>query len=107
MRQVTYNIDVEMFPGVMIDLPDIPKFGCSDASFKLTWDNPNIDLGFSLIGPSGEEVLSTREPGVPSSFESSTHDEGIPYPPGTTRRMPPWRALLHLCLCNEWHRDHH
>jgi hypothetical protein len=83
MRQVTYNIDVEMFPGVMIDLPDIPKFGCSDATFELSWDNPNIDLGFSLIGPSDEEVLSTREPGVPSSFESSTHDEGIPYPPGT------------------------
>ena len=83
MRQVTYNVDVEMYPGVMIDLPDIPTFGCRDVTFELSWDNPNIDLGFSLIGPSGEEVLSTREPGVSSKCGGTAQDEGIPYPPGT------------------------
>ena len=82
MKQTTYQVDVEMYPGVEVEIPDMPPFGCRNAQFDLTWDNPNIDLGFSLIGPSGEEVLSSREPGVPSKYDSSVYDEGIVLPPG-------------------------
>lgn len=83
MHEVTYQVDVEMYPGVEIEIPENPPFGCRNAKFTLTWDDPSIDLGFSLIGPSGEEILSTREPGVSSACNSSVFDEGIPLPPGT------------------------
>ena len=87
MREVTYQVDVEMFPGTTIEIPELPPYGCRNAFFELTWDDPNVDLGFSIIGPSGEEVLSTREPGVSStcSLPGDGHGEGtdIPLPPGT------------------------
>ncbi len=56
--KVTYHVDVEMYPGIELDIPDTPSFGCRDAIFKLTWDNPNIQLGFSLIGPNNEVIFS-------------------------------------------------
>lgn len=56
-RQVTYHINVEMYPGEEIDIPD-PPYGCRDVDFKLTWDNPDASLGFSIIGPCGEEIFS-------------------------------------------------
>ena len=58
LRKVTYQVDVDVFPGVVIPIEDKPPYGCRDATFKLMWDNPNVKLGFSLIGPSNEEVLS-------------------------------------------------
>lgn len=58
---VTYQTDITMFPGVELEILDKPPFGCRDAEFKLTWDDPGVNLGFSLIGPSGEEVLSSAE----------------------------------------------
>jgi hypothetical protein len=63
---VRYNIDIEMYPGKLIQLSDKPPYGCTNATFKLTWSDPNAKLGFSIIGPGGEEVLSaskiTEEP---------------------------------------------
>jgi hypothetical protein len=67
---VIYQVDISMYPGVVIPIGGAPPFGCRNATFELTWDNPDIHLGFSLIGPSGEEVLSTadereeNEPGI-------------------------------------------
>ncbi|RLF39306.1 MAG: hypothetical protein DRN12_07150 [Thermoplasmata archaeon] len=58
LRKVNYKVDITIFPGVELDLEDKPMYGCTDAYFKLTWDNPNVNLGFSLIGPAGEEILS-------------------------------------------------
>lgn len=58
IRGVTYQTDITIFPGVEVDLPVNPPFGCRDATFKLTWNNPSIHLGFSIIGPAGEEILS-------------------------------------------------
>jgi len=82
MNQVIYQVDVEMYPGIELQIPETPPFGCRNAKFNLSWDNPNIDLGFSLIGPAGEEVLSSREPGVPTKYESNNHEDII-LPPGT------------------------
>ncbi len=58
MFGVEYQVDITMYPGVVVPVPEKPPFGCRDASFRLTWDNPNVNLGFSLIGPAGEEVLT-------------------------------------------------
>ena len=87
MKQVMYQVDVEMFPGIEFDIPDLPPFGCRNVEIKLNWDNQNIDLGFSLIGPEGEEVLSTREPGVSSTCDPSFHGAGIPLPIGSETDM--------------------
>lgn len=56
--KVTYHVDVEMYPGIEMDIPDLPPFGCRDAKFKLTWNNPNVLLGFSLLGPNNEVIFS-------------------------------------------------
>ncbi|MFW6120907.1 MAG: hypothetical protein ACOC80_08410, partial [Petrotogales bacterium] len=58
-RSVTYHLDITMYPGIDKTIPDTPPFGCRDARFKLTWDDPNVCLGFSLIGSSGEVIFSS------------------------------------------------
>jgi len=83
LREVNYQVDVEMYPGTEIEIPEAPPFGCRNVSIELNWNDPSVDLGFSLIGPAGEEVLSTREPGVSTKCASSVFDEEIPLPPGT------------------------
>ncbi len=60
-RQVTYHTYVKMYPGVDIEIPEQPPFGCRDAYFKVTWENENVDLGFSVIGPSGEAIITVTE----------------------------------------------
>jgi hypothetical protein len=54
--KVTYHIDITMFPGIIFDLPDVPPFGCRDAEIKLSWNDPSVCLGFTLIGPGGEAI---------------------------------------------------
>jgi len=102
MRQVTYQVDVEMYPGVEFDIPDLPPYGCRNIQINLTWDDPNVDLGFSLIGPSGEEVLSTREPGVSTKCAPSSHGNEIPLPIGTESDMHV--NQLGQCLAGEQYR---
>jgi hypothetical protein len=58
IRGVNYNIEVMMYPGVEVEIPKTPPFECNNVEFKLTWNDPNIKLGFSLIGPGGEEIIS-------------------------------------------------
>ncbi len=99
MKEVMYQVDIEMYPGIDIAIPNTPPFGCRNVRINLTWDNKNIDLGFSLIGPSGEEILSTREPGVSSTINASVYDVGIPLPPGTTTELQVHQ--LGQCLPNE------
>jgi hypothetical protein len=60
-RQVTYHLYVTMYPGVDVKIPEKPPFGCRDATFRLKWDNDNVDLGFSVIGPSGEAIITVTE----------------------------------------------
>jgi hypothetical protein len=60
---VTYQTDITILPGTEIEIPEKTPFGCRDANFKLTWDNPNVELGMSVIGPSGEEILTKIETG--------------------------------------------
>jgi len=102
LREVTYQVDVEMYPGVELSIPEKPSFGARDLHVELTWDDPTVDLGMSLIGPSGEEVLSTREPGVSSKCDSTIYDENIPLPPGTETDLDVHR--LGECLPGEEYR---
>jgi len=55
---VDYYLDITLYPGIDIKLPDNPPFGCRNANFKLKWDNPTVNLGFSVIGPSGEAIYT-------------------------------------------------
>ncbi len=57
-KEVTYNVDIEMFPGVIVDVPDSPMFGCGNAKFKISWDSPSINLGATLLGPGGEAIYT-------------------------------------------------
>ena len=84
MRKVTYQVDVNMYPGTMIEIPETPPFNCRDATFTLTWDDSSVDLGLSLIGPSGEEILSAREPNVSSTTPPTDESESIVFPEGTS-----------------------
>ncbi|MGC9554775.1 MAG: hypothetical protein ACP5EK_05640, partial [Thermoplasmatota archaeon] len=59
-RGVTYNVDVAMYPGTEMDIPETPAAGSRHARFVLEWDDPSAHLGFSLIGPAGEEIVSAR-----------------------------------------------
>jgi len=55
-KKVTYHVDITMYPGVDIVLPDYPPFGCKSADITLTWNDPSANLGFTLVGPSGEAI---------------------------------------------------
>jgi hypothetical protein len=61
LKDTKYYVDVLMYPGIRTDLENNPPYGCRNATIKLTWDDPDAKLGFSLIGPGGEEVLSVSE----------------------------------------------
>ena len=87
MQKVTYQVDVAMYPGTTIDIPQMPPYGCQDANIKLSWNDNSAKLGFSLIGPSGEEVLSTREAGVSTTCPEPLEEGVIPLPEGTTTDM--------------------
>jgi hypothetical protein len=61
-KDVTYYVELEMYPGVIVDIPDCPMFGCGNAKFKVSWNNPSLNLGATLIGPSGEAIYSEVDP---------------------------------------------
>ncbi len=87
LHKVTYQIDVNMYPGTTLTIPDLPPYGCQDATITLHWNDPSVDLGFSLIGPSGEEILSTREAGVSTTCPTPEGACAIPLPDGTSTDM--------------------
>lgn len=58
-RRITeYNCEITKYPGVTLQIPEEPPFGCKDAVFNLSWENNDVTLGLSVIGPSGEELES-------------------------------------------------
>ncbi|MEM0493528.1 MAG: hypothetical protein QXS02_06225, partial [Candidatus Thermoplasmatota archaeon] len=99
IRKVTYNVDVEMYPGVIVEIPDIPSYGCRNAHFELSWNDPSVALGFSLIGPSGEEILSTRESGVSSKCTIPSDPNEMAMPIGSENEL--YVERLGECLPGE------
>jgi hypothetical protein len=67
--EITYHVDITLYPGIDIKLPDAPPFGCKSADFKLTWSNSNANLGFTVIGPSGEAIFTAISEGKTKSQE--------------------------------------
>lgn len=98
MRNVVYQVDINIYPGTMIEIPQTPPFGCRNATFSVSWDASDVALGLSLVGPSGEEILSTREPGVSSKCAAGLEDI-IAYPEGTANDLTVER--LGECLPDE------
>ena len=60
----SFNVDITKYPGVEVNIPDLPPYGCRDATFTLTWGSKDTTLGLTIIGPSGEELDSVMEEGV-------------------------------------------
>ena len=76
LKGVMYNVEVTMYPGVDMVIPEAPPFECNDVNLKLTWNNPNVKLGFSLIGPAGEEITSVRSEEETDSLEMHLDELG-------------------------------
>lgn len=79
IREVNYQIDIEMFPGTELSIPDKPSFGTRDVNIELSWNNPAVELSMSLIGPSSEEILSTTDQGVSSTDSKTKVDMNLHY----------------------------
>jgi hypothetical protein len=75
-RGVDYYIDVTMYPGIDVALADKPPFYCRNASFTLKWNNAEVQLGFSLIGPSGEAIFTEINESKTGSLEMQIHQLG-------------------------------
>jgi len=59
LKGTTYQTDITLYPGFEKEIPEAPPFGCRDATFKLTWDNPSAKLGLTILGPYGEEIMTS------------------------------------------------
>jgi len=71
---VTYHVDITLYPGIDITIPDNPPFGCRDVEFILSWNDPSANLAMSIIGPAGEaiftEINESRTESLEIYFES-------------------------------------
>jgi hypothetical protein len=56
-----YDCKITKYPGEVITVPDNPPFGCRDATFKIDWNDDDVTLGLSILGPNGEELESVME----------------------------------------------
>ena len=68
-REVVYQVDIKMYPGVTVEISDKPFYGSGNCNIELIWDDPDIQLGFSLIGPGGEEIFSASNESSKESQE--------------------------------------
>ena len=61
IKGTTYQTDITLYPGVEEEIPESPPFNCRDITFRLTWDNSNVKLGLTLLGPYGEEIYTSYD----------------------------------------------
>ena len=55
------DVDVSLYPGSEVKIGSTP-FGVRDIDFTLKWNNPDIQLGMTIIDPVGIEIASTVTP---------------------------------------------
>ena len=67
-----YQTDITLYPGVDIEIAETPPFGCRDATFEVITKRDDIKFGFSILGPSGEEIVSSVGENLETE-ESDTH----------------------------------
>ncbi len=67
------DVEVSLYPGTDVKLAPSP-FGCRNVDFTLKWDNPNVQLGFTLLDPVGIEIAASfsQEELTSGKFEEST-----------------------------------
>ena len=75
LPRTTHHVTVTKYPGITINLTDNFPYGCKEAEFKLTWNNPDICLGFSIIGPGGEVISTVIDES--KTFSQNIHLESI------------------------------
>lgn len=67
-RKVTYYVDIQLFPGEEIELPDVPPFMARNADFELTWsgkgklgliliDENNVAVGQAVLDNVSKQIL--------------------------------------------------
>jgi hypothetical protein len=76
-------VDINLYPGVELKIPEKIPYACRDVEFNLEWDNENIRLGFFILDPSGAETRS--KPDADSIIEGVKK--------GTTERSISLKAL--------------
>ncbi|MEF8847642.1 MAG: hypothetical protein V5A68_00720, partial [Candidatus Thermoplasmatota archaeon] len=54
-------IDIYLYPGVEIKIPEKIPYGCRDAEFTLKWENDNVRLGLFVLDSSGTETFSNPD----------------------------------------------
>ena len=54
----TVDIDIVLLPGVNVSFEATP-YGCRDIDITLKWDNPGVELGFTVLDPIKNEIDST------------------------------------------------
>jgi len=51
----TMDVDIDLFPGSEVKIPPTP-FGCRNIDLTLEWNDPGINLGFTVLDPIGNEI---------------------------------------------------
>jgi len=54
-------VDIHLYPGVEVEIPDNIPYGCRDVEFTLHWNNEHVRLGFFILDPSGAETTSAPD----------------------------------------------
>ncbi len=71
-----YEITNTFYPGVDLELVDGTPFMCRQASFKLSWEDSNANLGLIVLDPSGAEVATALGDENPKEIEIDELGEG-------------------------------
>lgn len=58
-KKDTQEVIIDLYPGVDVVLDEETPFFCRDIEFKLTWNDPNIALGFIILDTYGAETASS------------------------------------------------
>jgi hypothetical protein len=54
----TQQVQIDLYPGVEMEVNDTVPYGCRNAEFTLKWNNPSVALGFIVLDTSGAETAS-------------------------------------------------
>ncbi|RLF51681.1 MAG: hypothetical protein DRN24_04540, partial [Thermoplasmata archaeon] len=78
LNKKSLNVEVSIYPGAEVKIMPTP-FGCRNVDFTLTWDNPNVKLGFTILDPVGTEIASSFSQNELTSgkFEETTNEAKI------------------------------
>jgi len=53
------KVKINLYPGTVIEIDELPSYGCKDVEITLKWDDSNSEFGISLLDPAGNEICSS------------------------------------------------